>query len=57
MENISKYETLVAIFGSLVQILANQGCGANRGTTKMHIADSNSILFITCGIQENGGNP
>ena len=56
MENISKYEILVAIFGSLVQILANQGCGANRGTTKMHIADSNSILFITCGIQENEGN-
>ena len=45
--------------GSLVRILkslVNQGCVVNRGTTKIPVADSNSILFITCGIQENGGN-
>ena len=43
--------------GSFVRILkslVNQGCLVKRGTTKIPVADSNSILFITCGIQENG---
>ena len=44
--------SLVTIFKSLV----NQRCVVKRGTTKIPVADSNSILFITCGIQENGGN-
>ena len=45
--------------GSLVRILkslVNQGCVVKRGTAKIPVADSNSILFITCGIQENGAN-
>ena len=45
--------------GSLVRILkslVNQGCVVKRGTTKIPVADSNSILFITCGIQKNEGN-
>ena len=45
--------------GSLVRILislVNQGCVVNRVTTKIPVADSNSILFITCGIPKNGGN-
>ena len=45
--------------GSLVRILkslVNQGCVVKRGTTKVPAPDSNSVLFITCGIQENGGN-
>ena len=45
--------------GSLVRILkslVNLGCVVKRGTTKILIVDSNSILIITCGIQENGGN-
>ena len=45
--------------GSLVRILkslVNQCCPVKRGTTKIPVPDSNSILFITCGIQENGEN-
>ena len=59
MQNISKYEILVSNNGSLVRILkilVNQGLLVKRGTTKIPDADSNSILFINCGIQENGGN-
>ena len=45
--------------GSLVRILkslVNLGCVVKRGTTKILIVDSNSILIITYGIEDNGGN-
>ena len=53
MEYISKYD------GSLVRALkslVNQGSVVKRRTTKIPVAVSNSILFVTCRIQENGGN-
>ena len=43
-------------FARIFKLLVNHGCVIKRGTTKIPVADSNLILFITCGIEENGGN-
>ena len=41
---------------STIKSLVNEGCVVKRVATKIPVADSNSILFINCVIQENGGN-